>query len=47
MLFTFGKIKTPLCSFCHCYDETIKHIVLECICVCKTTVKSFKIISDE
>ena len=33
MLFTFGKIKTPLCSFCHSYDETIKHIFLECICV--------------
>ena len=33
MIFTFGKIKTPLCSFCHSYDETIKHIFLECICV--------------
>ena len=33
MLFTFGKIKTPLCSFCHSYNETIKHIFLECICV--------------
>ena len=33
MLFTFAKIKTPLCSFCHSYDETIKHIFLECICV--------------
>ena len=33
MFFTFGKIKTPLCSFCHSYDETIKHIFLECICV--------------
>ena len=29
MLFTFGKIKTPPCSFCHSYDETIKHIFLE------------------
>ena len=33
MLFTFGKIKTSLCLFCHSYDETIKHIFLECICV--------------
>ena len=33
MAFTFGKIKAPLCSFCHSYDETIKHIFLECICV--------------
>ena len=33
MLFTFGKIKAPLCSFCHSYDETIKHIFLECIYV--------------
>ena len=33
MLFTFGKIKIHLCSFCHSYDETIKHIFLECICV--------------
>ena len=33
MLFTFGKTKTPLCSFCHSCDETIKHIFLECICV--------------
>ena len=33
MLFTFGKTKTPLCSFCHSYDETIKHIFLECIYV--------------
>ena len=33
MLFTFGKIKTPLCLFCHSYDATIKHISLECICV--------------
>ena len=32
-LFTFGKIKTLLCSFCNSYDETIKHIFLECICV--------------
>ena len=31
MLFTFGKIKTPLYSFCHSYDESIKHIFLECI----------------
>ena len=29
MIFTFGKIKTPLRSFCHSYDETIKHIFLE------------------
>ena len=28
MLFNFGKIKAPLCSFCHSYDETIKHIFL-------------------
>ena len=33
MLFTFGKIKKPLCLFCHSYDETIKHISFECICV--------------
>ena len=33
MLFTFSTIKTPLCSLCHSYDETIKHIILECICV--------------
>ena len=33
MLFTFGKTKTHLCLFCHSYDETIKHIFLECIWV--------------
>ena len=33
MLFNFGKIKTPLCWFCHSYDEAIKYIFLECICV--------------
>ena len=33
MLFTFGKIKTPLCSFCYSYDEAINHIFLECTCV--------------
>ena len=33
MLFIFGKTKTPLCSFCHSYDETIKHIFLECMYV--------------
>ena len=33
MLFTFGKTKAPLCSFCHSCDETIKHMFLECICV--------------
>ena len=33
MIFTFGKIKTPLCSFCHSYDETIKHLFLEYVCV--------------
>ena len=33
MLFTFGKIKTPLCLFCHSYDKAIKHIFLECACV--------------
>ena len=33
MLFTSGKTKTPLCSFCHSYDETIKHIFLEWTCV--------------
>ena len=33
MLFTFGKIKTSLCSFCRLYDEAIKHIFLECIYV--------------
>ena len=33
MLFTFDKTKTPRCSFCHSYDETIKHIFLECIYV--------------
>ena len=31
MLFTFSKIKTPLCSFCHSHDETIKDIFLEWI----------------
>ena len=33
MRLTFGKTKTPLCSFCHLCDETIKHIFLEYICV--------------
>ena len=33
MLFTFGKIKTPPCSFCHSCDETNKHMFLECIYV--------------
>ena len=33
MLFTFGKTKTPLCSFFYSYNETIRHIFLECICV--------------
>ena len=33
MLFTFGKTKTLLCAFCYSYDETIKRIFLECICV--------------
>ena len=33
VLFTFGIIKTPQCSFCHSYDETINHTFLECICV--------------
>ena len=33
MLFTLRKIKTSLCLFCHSYDETIKHIFLEYICV--------------
>ena len=33
MLFTFGKIKTSLCLFCHSCDETVKHIFLEYICV--------------
>ena len=33
MLFNFGKTKTSLCPFCHSYDETIKHIFLECICL--------------
>ena len=33
MLFTIGKTKIPLCSFCHSYGETIKHIFLESICV--------------
>ena len=31
MLFTFRKINTAFCLFCHLYDETIKHIFLECI----------------
>ena len=25
----FGKTKTPLCLFCHLYDEIIKHIIFE------------------
>ena len=33
MLSTFGKTKTILCSFCHSYDETTKHIFLECMCL--------------
>ena len=33
MLFTFGKTKTLLCSFCHSCDETVKHIFLECMYV--------------
>ena len=32
MLFSFGETKTPLCSFCHSYNDTIKHIFLEFIC---------------
>ena len=30
-LFTFDKIKIHLWSFCHSYEETIKHIFLQCI----------------
>ena len=44
MLFTFGKTKATLCSFCHSYDETIKHFRMH---ICKTTVESFKIVSNE
>ena len=33
MLFTYGKIKAPLSPFCHSYDETIRYVFLECICV--------------
>ena len=33
MFFTFGKTETLLCSFCHSYDETIKHTFLEYICI--------------
>ena len=33
MLFSFGKIKTPMFSLYHSYDETIKNIFLDCICV--------------
>ena len=33
MLFAFRRTKTPLSSFCHLYDETIKHKFLEYICV--------------
>ena len=29
MLLTFGKINPPLCSFCHSYDETMKHIGMQ------------------
>ena len=29
MLFTFGKINPPLCSFCHSYGETMKHIRMQ------------------
>ena len=45
ILFTFGKIKTPLCSFCHSYDETTKHMCR--MHMCQTTVESFKIVSNE
>ena len=48
ILFTFGKTKTPLCSFCHSCDETIKHIFLDFrMHICETTVESFKIPSNE
>ena len=48
MLFTFGKTKTPLCSFCHSCDKTIKHIFLDFrMHICETTVESFKIPSNE
>ena len=34
MLFTFGKTKTPMFSLCFIVShETIKHIILEYICV--------------
>ena len=33
MSFTFGKTKTPMFSFCHSCNKTIKHIFLEYICV--------------
>ena len=45
ILFTFGKIRTPLCSFCHSYDETTKHMCR--MHMCQTTVESFKIVSNE
>ena len=47
MLFTFGKTKTPLYSFCHLYDETIKHIFfLEYVCV-KQVWDHLRFVSNE
>ena len=33
MLFKFGKVTSPRCSFCKLHDETIRHLFYDCFIV--------------
>ena len=33
MLFKFGKVTSPQCSFCKLHDETIMHLFYDCLIV--------------
>ena len=33
MLFKFGKVTSPRCSFCELYNETIMHLFYDCLIV--------------
>ena len=35
MLFKFGKVTSPRCSFCKLHDETIMHLFYDCLIVKK------------
>ena len=46
MLFKFGKVTSPRCSFCKLHDETVIHLICDCLIVKELWIQLKSILSN-